>query len=69
MHLNVLSLNETLTVECLKTLRIGFIDIWCLYEQNVFVTHYAPGDNKVQKDFFKPKGHSQHHKVMDLGLI
>ena len=32
-------------------------------------TEYAPGGNKVQKSYFKSKGQSQGHKVIDLGVI
>ena len=32
-------------------------------------TDYAPGGNKVQKSYFKSKGQSQGHKVIDLGVI
>ena len=31
-------------------------------------TDYAPGGNKVQKSYFKRKGQSQGHKVIELGF-
>ena len=36
--------------------------------QGVFVKHYTPSSNKVQKAFFSFKV-SQGHKVIDLGVI
>ena len=40
-----------------------------ILRQDVFVKHYDPAGNKVQKSCFKLKGHSQCHKVINLSLI
>ena len=34
----------------------------------MFVKHYAPVGNKVQKSYFQHKSQSQGHKVIDLGF-
>ena len=49
---------------CMFYPRKGFV---C--KQAVFVKHYAPGCNKVWKSFYKCNGHSQGHKVINLGVI
>ena len=45
----------------------------CMQKLHVFMKHYAPGGNKVQKAicllYFYHKGQSQGHKVIDLGII
>ena len=35
----------------------------------MFVKHYAPGGNKVQKSYFQRKGQIQDHKVIGRGVI
>ena len=37
--------------------------------KGVFVKHYAPGGNKVQKSYFQFQGQSQGYKDIDLGVI